>query len=263
MSYLNGVMGYRDNILKNRSVVKKGNFALLEPDGMVTNAIVGFENCDITILSSPKIGASFVDYLLTIKEGGKNHLGFGGEGVEVFLYIFEGNVKVWNDDQSQVLTNGGYIYSPSDKALYFENLGDKPAKGFLYKRLYEKIEGYEAHTIIGNSNDLEEIPYEGMEDVIFKNFLPATENLGFDMNFHILSFKPGASHGYIETHFAEHGAYIYSGKGMYNLDNNWIPVEKGDYIFMSAYSLQAAYGVGRDEEFAYIYSKDCNRDPKL
>ena len=50
---------------------------------------------------------------------------------------------------------------------------------------------------------------------------------------------------------------------MYNLDNNWIPVKKGDYLFMGAYSLQAAYGVGRDEDFAYIYSKDCNRDIKL
>ncbi|MGK7460504.1 (S)-ureidoglycine aminohydrolase, partial [Salmonella enterica] len=48
--------------------------------------------------------------------------------------------------------------------------------------------------------------------------------------------------------------------GVYNLDNNWVPVKKGDYIFMGAYSLQAGYGVGRGEAFSYIYSKDCNRD---
>lgn len=51
-----------------------------------------------------------------------------------------------------------------------------------------------------------------------------------------------------------------SGQGVYNLDNNWVPVKKGDYIFMGAYSLQAGYGVGRGEAFSYIYSKDCNRD---
>lgn len=263
MSYINGVTGYRQGILANRSIIKKNNYALIEPDGIVKNAIVGFENCDVTILSSPKIGASFVDYLLTINEGGKNHLGFGGEGIEVFFYILEGNVKVWNDDKSEELTDCGYIFSPANKKLYFENIGDKPAKGFLYKRLYDKIDGYEAYTVIGNGNDLEEIEYEGMTDVIIKNFLPATDDFGFDMNFHILSFKPGASHGYVETHFPEHGAYIFSGQGMYNLDNEWVPVEKGDYIFMSAYSLQGAYGVGRGENFAYIYSKDCNRDAKL
>ncbi len=88
-------------------------------------------------------------------------------------------------------------------------------------------------------------------------------SLGFDMNMHILSFAPGASHGYIETHVQEHGAYILSGQGVYNLDNNWIPVKKGDYIFMGAYSLQAGYGVGRGEAFSYIYSKDCNRDVEI
>ncbi len=46
------------------------------------------------------------------------------------------------------------------------------------------------------------------------------------MNMHILSFAPSASHGYIETHVQEHGAYILSGQGVYNLDNNWIPVKK-------------------------------------
>jgi (S)-ureidoglycine aminohydrolase len=63
-----------------------------------------------------------------------------------------------------------------------------------------------------------------MDDVILLDFLP--KELGFDMNMHILSFEPGASHGYIETHVQEHGAYILSGQGVYNLDNNWVPVKK-------------------------------------
>ena len=146
--------------------------------------------------------------------------------------------------------------------LCFENEGGE-ARGFLYKRKYEPLEGYEAYTVIANINDVEWTDYEGMTDVGIKDFLPSASDLGFDMNFHILSFKPGASHGYVETHVQEHGALIYSGEGMYNLDNDWIPVKKGDYIFMGAYCLQAAYGVGRDEEFAYLYSKDCNRDAAL
>lgn len=51
-----------------------------------------------------------------------------------------------------------------------------------------------------------------MDDVILLDFLP--KELGFDMNMHILSFAPGASHGYIETHVQEHGAYILSGQGV-------------------------------------------------
>ena len=66
MGYLNNVTGYRDDLLANRAIVKHGNFALLTPDGLVKNIIPGFENCDATILSTPKLGASFVDYLVTL-----------------------------------------------------------------------------------------------------------------------------------------------------------------------------------------------------
>ena len=52
-------------------------------------------------------------------------------------------------------------------------------------------------------------------------------------------------------------------KGMYRADNDWVPVKAGDYMFLDAYCPQACYAVGREEDFAYIYSKDCNRDVQL
>lgn len=260
MSYQNNVTGYRKDLLSTRSIIKKGNYAIIEPDGIVKNVIPGFQNCAITILSSPKLGASFVDYLVTVEPGGGNQSGFGLKGEEIFFYVFQGNVKVWNEEQTAELTDGGYIFCPEGTKLYLENNGTESAKCFLYKRIYQPLEGYRAHTVIGNINEVDWVNYEGMEDVLVKDFLPAATDLGFDMNFHILAFKPGACHGYIETHVQEHGAYIYSGEGMYVLDNEWIPVKKGDYLFMSAYCPQAAYGIGRDDMFAYIYSKDCNRD---
>lgn len=84
MGYLNNVTGYREDLLANRAIVKHGNFALLTPDGLVKNIIPGFENCDATILSTPKLGASFVDYLVTLHQNGGNQQGFGGEGIETF-----------------------------------------------------------------------------------------------------------------------------------------------------------------------------------
>ena len=53
---------------------------------------------------------------------------------------------------------------------------------------------------------------------------------------------------------------------MYRLDDQWIPVKKGDYVFMDSYCPQACYAIGdegREEVLTYIYSKDCNRDVKL
>ena len=263
MGYRNDQIGYPKGALHSRSIIKKNEYALIDVDGTVKNTIPGFENCDITILASPKIGASFVDYVATVHPGGGHKTGFGGNGVECLLYVFSGELHVKVGGATAVLTGGGYAFSAPSETLCFENKGAAPAEIFLYKRRYKPAEGVgEPNSIIGNAKDLEAIPYEGMKEVSFYNFLP-TDDLAYDMNFHILTFEAGASHGYVETHVQEHGAYVYSGAGMYNLGNDWMPVVKGDYIFMDSYVQQAAYGTSTNEPFAYVYSKDCNRDEDI
>lgn len=49
------------------------------------------------------MGATFADYLVHVHEGGKN-TGIGGEGIESFLYVVDGELSVKNDDQSAELT---------------------------------------------------------------------------------------------------------------------------------------------------------------
>lgn len=263
MGYLNKQIGYREELLETRSIVKKNNFVLLEPDGLVKNIIPGYINCDVTILGSPAMGASFVDYLVTMYVGGKNEK-FGGAGLETFLYVLEGEIAVKNADTTEILKKGGYIYSAAGNYLSFENKSGKKSVLYAYKRRYEKIDGYDLPaTVVGNDNDLPWIPYEGMENCFIKDFLPAGGDVRFDMNMHVLKFKLGASHGYVETHVQEHGMLFLTGKAMYCLDNEWIPVKKGDYVFMDAYCPQACYAVGKDEDLTYIYSKDCNRDVQL
>ena len=262
MGYKNKNIGYLDGLLQSRAVVKKNNFAILPHDGLVNNVIPGFENCDATILGSKQLGANFVDYIMTFHKGGQNTRGFGGEGVQTFVYVLNGKLEVSDDKETHELATGGYAYFPASQLMYLKNAQDENTEFFLYKKRYQPLEGYATPSkVIGNVKDIQPIEYEGMKEVLLWDFLP--KDLGFDMNMHILSFEPGSSHGYVETHYQEHGAYLLSGQGMYNLDNEWYPVEKGDYIFMGSYVHQAAYAVGRGEPLAYIYSKDCNRDPEI
>lgn len=260
MGYINNQTGCRQGLLENRSVIKKNMYAIIEPDGLVKNNIYGYENCDISILSSPKLGASFIDYIITVKKNGKNIEGIGSDTDEVFLFVIEGQLEVYNSDKKTSLTSGGYFYSRAGQKLYFENLSEYNAKILLYKRKYKKLKDFIPDTICGNINDIPYKKFEEMDNVFIKDLLPS--DFAYDFNFHILCFKSGASHGYLETHIQEHGAYILSGKGMYNLDNNWYMVQKDDYIFMASYCLQGGYGVGQDD-FVYIYSKDCNRDEEI
>ena len=58
MSYLNDQVGYREELLATRSVIKKENYVLLEPDAQVKNSIPGKDKCDVTKQGSPTMAAT-------------------------------------------------------------------------------------------------------------------------------------------------------------------------------------------------------------
>lgn len=254
-------MGYRKDLLSSRAIIKHGSFALVPPEGLVNNVIPFFEKCRISVIASPRYGASFVEYLVYVEPGGRNTKDFGGNGVETFIYVIEGKLNIKVEGKEYSLTNGGYVYAPPSKGIIMENNSNETTKFILYKQRYIPVEGIgEPWVVSNNVNNLKSIFYDDMKDVTLTDLLPTS--LEFDMNFHILTFQPGGSHPFIETHVQEHGAYILTGEGMYNLDNDWIGVKKGDFIWMGPFVHQATYAVGY-EPLSYVYSKDCNRDPEI
>ena len=261
MGYKNNRVGYQKELLTSRAVIKKDNYAIIPHDGLVQNAVPGFENVDISILGSPKLGATFVDYIASFHKNGQQTTGFGGDGIQTLVYVIDGRLRVSDGQETHELEAGGYAYFTPEMKMYLANAQEADTEVFLYKKRYQPLAGHQPYKVVGSIHDQQPEEYEGMTDVLLWSLLP--KEFDFDMNMHILSFEPGASHAYIETHVQEHGAYLISGQGMYNLDNEWYPVEKGDYIFMSAYVPQAAYAVGRKEPLMYVYSKDANREPEL
>lgn len=254
-------MGYRNDLLSSRAIIKHGSFALIPPEGLVNNVLPHFEGTTLSIIASPKLGASFVEYLVEFEPGGGNRRGFGGDGVETFVYVISGELEINVEKEIYVLEEQGYLFCPPSKSIIMTNKSDSPVKLVLYKQRYIPAEGVnEPWLICDNVKNLPVVNYSDMEDVTLVDFLPTS--VEFDMNFHILTFQPGGSHPFIETHVQEHGAYLLSGEGMYNLDNDWISVKKGDFIWMGPFVHQATYAVGMDP-LSYVYSKDCNRDPEI
>lgn len=255
-------MSYPADILESRAVIKHGNYAIIPPNGLVNNVVPGFENCKVSIVASPKLGASFVSYVVeALPQVGRTSTPFAADtGIESFLYCISGEGEAVVEGRRIQLTEGAYAYAPAGMGISFSNTSVNPLRLFLYKQRYIPLEGFDAKAVSANANNMEYRFYEGMENVLIKDLLPT--DLGFDMNFHILSFLPGGSHPFIETHVQEHGAYILSGQGAYYLGEEWRMIKQGDFVWFGPYTTQGAYGVGR-EPFTYVYSKDCNRDVDL
>lgn len=255
-------MGYPSDILATRAVVKHGTYAIVPPTGLVNNVIPGIEGCKVSIVASPKMGASFVQYVIEAQKGGGTTKIFGNQiNIETFIYVVSGHGKFIVADKEYDAPQGSYIYSPAGTGLEFRNISDGEMKALLYKQVYTPLEDVQKPGVFyGNTNDIAYREYDDMANVFVKDLLPS--DVAFDMNMHILSFAPGGCHPFVETHVQEHGAYVLEGEGCYLLDEHWTMIKEKDFVWFGPYVAQAAYGVGT-KNFTYIYSKDCNRDVPL
>lgn len=256
--------GYPDGPLSTRAKVKHGAYAVIPEESTVINVIPGFQGFSSTILASPKIGASFVMMVSTVAPGAKTTAPWGGDGIETFVYFMEGRgeLTVTIGDTAKKLNQGGYAFCPADRGLELANTSGETYRILLYKQRYIPVKGVALpEPVFGDINDVEEMPYAGMENVFLQDFLPI-DDIAFDFNFHILSFEPGGCHPFVEVHVQEHGAYITSGEGIYTIGQDTIPVRKGDFIFFGAFTEQGVHATGR-ERLSYVYSKDFNRDVEL
>jgi len=259
-------MPYPEGFLTNRSTYEPGKYAVITTEGRVINVIPGIQGCALSILASKKLGANFVQLVGTVSTEGRTTLPYGrAEGIETFLFVMdgEGTLDVTVGDRTEALTKGGYIYSPPGAGVAFSSQGDAPVVILLYKQRFIPHPDPKAQkpwTVTGSVPMLEEREYDAMENVFVRDLLPVDE--AFDMNFHTLAFLPGGCHPFVETHVQEHGMYIYRGEGLYLLDEKWLPVEAGDFIWIAPFCKQACYGIGRDR-MEYIYSKDCHRDEPI
>ena len=84
------------------------------------------------------------------------------------------------------------------------------------------------------------------------------DDMRHDMHVNIVTFQPGASIPFAETHVMEHGIYVLEGKAVYRLNQDWVEVEAGDYIWLRAFCPQGCYA-GGPGPFRYLLYKDVNR----
>jgi (S)-ureidoglycine aminohydrolase len=143
------------------------------------------------------------------------------------------------------------------------NVSNDLAKFHWIRKAYEAVDGLNVpDPIIANENDVEPTVMPNTEGKWTTTRFVDLSDLRHDMHVTIVTLQPGAVIPFCETHVMEHGLYVLEGKAVYRLNQDWVEVEGGDYMWLRAFCPQACYA-GGSKAFRYLLYKDVNRHMKL
>lgn len=254
-------MGFPE-ILSTRARVERGAFALIPPDGLVENVIPEMLGCKVSILASPKLGANFIEYLVTVPPGAGTERPFAaGEGQEAFTYVIDGACQFRCKEREYEARKSSYLYSPPGTGFAFRNRGDKPARLLIHKLLYTALPGVPLpEAVFGTAADSAPQPCDGNPGMLVQGLTPL--NLSYDLEMNLLTFLPGGAHPFLETHLQQHAVYCVEGTCCYHLSDRWTILREGDFLWVGPYVTHGCCGVG-EGTFTYLFSKVVNRALKV
>ncbi|MDO6726412.1 bifunctional allantoicase/(S)-ureidoglycine aminohydrolase [Cognatishimia sp. 1_MG-2023] len=239
------------------------------PRGVMTDIVTSnlpfWTDTRAWILARPMSGFSetFSQYILDIAPGGgsdKPELDPNAQGV---LFVVSGEITVTLQGSDHVLTEGGYAYLPPSTGWTLRNRGTEPVKAHFIRKSYEAVEGIDTpDAFFVNENDIDPIAMPGTEGRWATSRFVDPNDMRHDMHVNIVTFEPGGVIPFPETHVMEHGLYVLEGKAVYLLNQEWVEVEAGDFMWLRAFCPQACYA-GGPGRFRYLLYKDVNRHAKL
>lgn len=240
----------------SRTVVHP-NHALITGDGFVNSIVPGWTDCIVNVVINEAMGADFCQQLVTLNPA--SILKGSTEEIQLFLYVVEGGLTGVVDGVSYSLKEGSFLWIPPHVDSYLFEGATEGTKLLTFEKVYEPLEGEGVPvTTYGNAAEVAQDVYMEDPQLLMQNLLPA--HLGFDMAVNIFTYLPGGNLPFVETHIMEHGLLYLAGQGIYRLDDQWYPVQKGDAIWMAPYCPQWFTAMGK-EPAVYIYYKNVNRKP--
>jgi (S)-ureidoglycine aminohydrolase len=255
------------DLLTGRAVFTEA-YALI-PKGVMRDIVTSYlpfwDKTRVWILSRPLSGfaETFSQYIMEVEPGGGSSRPEPDAGAEGVLFVMEGDVTVKLGRKSQRLQPGGYAYLPPSSGWTLKNTGKAPARFHWIRKLYERVEGLDVpEPLFRNEQDIVPLAMPGSAGRWATTRFVDPEDLRHDMHVNIVTFEPGGLIPFAETHVMEHGLYVLEGKGVYRLNQDWVEVEAGDYMWLRAFCPQACYA-GGPGRFRYLLYKDVNRHARL
>ncbi|WP_404472017.1 (S)-ureidoglycine aminohydrolase [Vreelandella venusta] len=232
---------------------------------IVTSNLPFWENTRLWVLSRPLSGfaETFSQYIMEVSPGGGSEKPEPDPAAEGVLFIVEGELTLTLKGEKHIMQPGGYAFLPPGTRWEAHNTSDAPVRFHWVRKAYEQVEGIDVpEPFVTNENDIEPTAMPGTDEKWVTTRFVDPADIRHDMHVNIVTFQPGAVIPFDETHVMEHGLYVLEGKAVYHLNQNWVEVEAGDFMWLRAFCPQACYA-GGPGPFRYLLYKDVNRHMKL
>ncbi|MEP9372424.1 bifunctional allantoicase/(S)-ureidoglycine aminohydrolase [Mesorhizobium sp. KR1-2] len=206
---------------------------------------------------------TFSQYVMEVQPGGGSNQPEPDADAEGVLFVVEGEITVTVDGAAHRLTPGGYAFLPPASGWTLRNDSTAAARFHWIRKAYEYVEGIDVpDPIFANENDIAPTAMPDTDGKWATTRFVDPADLRHDMHVTIVTFKPGGIIPFPETHVMEHGLYVLEGQAVYRLNQDWVEVQAGDYMWLRAFCPQACYS-GGPGDFRYLLYKDVNRHAKL
>ncbi len=237
---------------------------------IVTSYLPHWQNTRLWVLARPLSGfaTTFSQYLVEVQPKGGSENPEVDEEAQAVLFVVDGQLSLTlvdgdETEQTHELAKGSYVYLPPGARWTLINSGDSPASFHWIRKRYQAAEGIDRpKAFVTSDQQVEPIPMPDTNGVWATSRFVEPDDLRHDMHVNIVTFKPGGVIPFPETHVMEHGLFILEGKAVYKLNQDWVEVEAGDFLWLRAFCPQACYASGPDN-FRYLLYKDVNRHMPL
>ncbi|WP_016997224.1 bifunctional allantoicase/(S)-ureidoglycine aminohydrolase [Kocuria atrinae] len=260
------------DLLTDRAMFKEA-YAVI-PRGtqrdIVTSFLPFWEGTRLWVLARPLTGfaETFSQYLMEVSPGGGSDKPEEDPDAESVLFVMEGSLELTlgdepGDDDIHTLNPGGYAFISPGETWTVHNRGSEEVRFMWVRKRYQKVAGIEKpESFVTNEQDVEPTPMPGTEGRWATSRFVDPADVRHDMHVTIVTFQPGGIIPFAETHVMEHGLYVLEGQAVYRLNEDWVEVQEGDFMWLRAFCPQACYA-GGPRPFRYLLYKDVNRHAPL
>ena len=232
----------------------------------ITTSFLPFWNkTRLWVIARPLSGfaETFSQYIMEVAPDGGSDRPELDDKAECVLFVVEGTLTLTLDGQIHEMEAGGYAFIPPSSDWAVKNNHGEHARFHWIRKQYEAIDGIdEPDAFVVNEQNIAPTMMPDTEDRWGTTRFVDPADIRHDMHVTIVTFQPGGVIPFPETHVMEHGLYVLEGKAVYKLNQDWVEVEAGDYMWLRAFCPQACYA-GGPGAFRYLLYKDVNRHAKL